>query len=127
MLARLRAGEGRGEVVAAGRAEADDVDLRVSQERLRRVGERDAVLGREVATLGRGTVVGGDELHAGDLGERLRVELGDHAGSPDAETKGSLGHARTLAHVRTSGEDRTREGNHRLRLPLPERSLRFKD
>ena len=93
MLARFRAGEGRGEVVAAGRAEADDVDLGMGQERLRRLGEGDAMLGREITALGGRAVVGRDELHAGDLGERLRMELGDHAGSPDTETKGPLGHA----------------------------------
>ncbi len=95
MLAGLGAGEGRGEVVAARRAEADDVYVRIGEERLGRLGEGDAVLGREVASLGGRAVVGRDELHAGDLGERLRMELGDHAGSPDTETKRPLGHGRS--------------------------------
>ena len=94
MLAGLGAGEGRGEVIAAGRAEADDVDVRVCKERLGRLGEGDAVLGREVASLGGRAIIGRDELHVGDLGERLRMELGDHAGSPDAETEGLLRHYR---------------------------------
>ena len=89
----LGAGEGRTEVIAAGRAEADDVYIGIRQKRLGRLGQRDAVLGREVMSLGWRTVIGRDELHAGDLRERFRMELGDHAGSPDAETKRSLGHA----------------------------------
>ena len=104
VLAGLGAGEGRGEVVAAGRAEADDVNVRVSEERLRRLGKSDAVLGREVTSLTRGAVVSRDELHPGDLSESLRMELGDHAGSPDAETKGPLGHAYTLAETVRGGE-----------------------
>ena len=92
MLAGLSAGEGRGEVVAAGRAEADDIDVRMGEESLGRLGEGDAMLGGEVTSLGGRAVVGGDKLHAGDLRERFRMELGDHAGSPDAETKRPLGH-----------------------------------
>ena len=53
VLAGLRAGEGRGEVIAARRAEADDVDVRIRQQRLWRLREGDAVLGGEVAPLGR--------------------------------------------------------------------------
>jgi hypothetical protein len=37
-----------------------------------------------------------DEFRAGDFGQRLRAELGDHAGSPDAETKRLLGHGCNL-------------------------------
>ena len=86
VLACLGAGEGRGEVVAARRAEADDIDVGIGQQRFGRLSEGDAVLGGEVTSLGGRTIVGGDELHAGDLGERFRMELGDHAGSPDPES-----------------------------------------
>jgi hypothetical protein len=32
------------------------------------------------------------------------MELGDHAGSPDAETKGPLGHGGTIAYLGTPGK-----------------------
>ena len=94
VLAGLGAGEGRGEVIAAGRAEADDVDVGIGQQRFGRLSEGDAMLGGEVTALGGRAIIGRDELHVGDLGERLRMELGDHAGSPDAETEGLLRHYR---------------------------------
>jgi hypothetical protein len=102
MLTGFGAGEGRGEVIPARRTEADDVYVGVGQERFRRLGKSDAMLGGEVASLGRRAILSGDQLHAGDLGERLRMELGNHAGSPDAKTKGPLGHG-TLVSSRRLG------------------------
>ena len=92
VLARADAGEGGGEVVAAGGAQADDVDRGVGQERLRRRRDGAPMGGGERAGLRGGAVIGRDEARAGNLSQGFRMELGDHAGSPDAEPERSLGH-----------------------------------
>ena len=58
MLAGFGAGECWGEVIAARRAEADDVDRWVCKERFRRLRKDDAVLGSELAPFGGRAVIG---------------------------------------------------------------------
>ena len=95
VLAGLGAGRGRPEMVAARRAEADHVHVGPGEHRLgRRLGGA-AVLRGELLRLGRGAVADRDEADAGDLGEGAGVELGDHAGAPDGESKRLLAHGVT--------------------------------
>ncbi len=97
MFSGAGAGQGGREVIAAGRAEADHVHVGMREQGFGSRAAVGAILTRELFRFRRGAVVGGDNLDAGDLGERLRVELGDHAGSPDTETEGLCAHDRTLA------------------------------
>ena len=119
VLARAGAGEGGGEVVAAGRAQTDDVDVGMGQECFGRCASGGAVFAGELFRLRGGAVVGGDDLHAGDFGERLRVELGNHAGSPDAETKGLYAHAWNLADASGQGKEERTGGAPHGAAPVP--------
>jgi hypothetical protein len=92
VLARPRRLYGRIQVGAAGRADADDVQLRERQH-FGEIVEDPATMPRhpgDLLGIGLGAAVGGDDTRARDLIDGPGVELGNHPAADDAEAV--LGH-----------------------------------